>query len=147
MTDYFTGVMSQVVGGEVVGQTGTVTYVFGNDGTASVKADNFKLTLKIKSQGLTIDIIVSINGHATAKFTLADPDKMIFSAAQLGDLTFNATVNGTEVLSGTPAEMAAMFGLSPDPKYSTFTYTCSDTTLSYTPPIQNAKPVVFKRVP
>ncbi len=148
MTDYFNGVMSQAGGGaEFVGQTGAVTYVFGKDGVASVEADHFKMTLQMKSQGLAIDIIVSINGRATAKFTLAEPDKITFSDPQTGDLNFSATVNGTEVLSGTPDEMAAMFGVSPDPKYNTFTYTCTDTTLSYTPPVQHAKPLIFKRVP
>ena len=148
MSEYFTGVMSQAGNGaEVIGQTGTVTYVFGNDGVASVEADNFQLTLQLKSEGMTSDIIVSINGQATANFTLTEPDKITFSDPQMGDLSFSATVNGIEVLSGTPDEMAAMFGVSPDPKYNTFTYTCSDTTLSYTPPVQNARPLIFKRVP
>ena len=148
MSDYFTGVMSQAgSGAKVASQTGTITYVFGNDGVASVEADNFKLTLAVDVQGTTINIVVSINGHATANFTLSDPDKITFSHPQMGDLTFSATMNGTELLSGTPDELAAMFGISPDPKYNTFAYDCSGDTLKYTPPVKNAKPLLFKRVP
>ena len=148
MSDYFAGVMSQAGNGaKFVGQDGTVTYVFGNDGVASVEADNFKLTLAVDVQGTTFNIIVSINGRATANFTLSDPDKITFSNPQLGDLKFSATMNGTELLTGTPDELAAMFGVSPDPKYNTFTYDCSGDTLKYTPPVKNAQPLVFKRVP
>ena len=148
MSDYFRGVMSQAGNGaKFIGQDGTVTYVFGNDGVASVEADNFKMTLAVDVQGTTLNIIVSLNGHATADFTLSDPDRITFSHPQMGDLKFSATMNGTELLSGTPAELAAMFGVSPDPKFNTFTYDCSGDTLTYTPPVQNARPLVFKRVP
>ena len=148
MSDYFTGVMAQVGNGaKFVGQDGTVTYVFGTDGTASVTADNFKMTLGVDVQGVTLNIVVSINGHATSNYTLSDPNKITFSKPELGDLKFSATMNGTELLSGTPDELAAMFGISPDSKYNTFTYDCNGDTLKYTPPVKNARPLTFKRVP
>lgn len=148
MSDYFTGVMAQAGNGaKFVGQDGRVTYVFGNDGTASVEADNFKMTLQVDVQGVALNIVVSINGRATANYTLSNPNKITFSNAQMGDLKFSATLNGSELFAGTPDEMAAMFGVSPDPKYNTFTYECSGDTLKYTPPVKNAKPLTFKRVP
>ncbi len=148
MSDYFTSVMAQAGSGpKVVSQTGTITYVFGNDGIASVEANSFKLTLQVDAQGVSLDIVVSIDGRATVNFTLSDPNKITFSNPQLGDLKFSAALNGNELFSGTPAEMAAMFGVSPDPKYSTATYECTGDTLTYTPPVKNAKPLIFKRVP
>jgi hypothetical protein len=148
MSAYFTGVMAQAGNGaKFVGQDGTITYVFGNDGVASVEADNFKLTLAVDMQGVALDIVVTITGRATANYTLSDPNKVTFSNAQTGNLKFSATLNGQELFAGTPDEMAAMFGVSPDPKYNTFTYECSGDTLKYTPPVKNAKPLTFKRVP
>jgi hypothetical protein len=148
MSDYFSGVMAQAGGGaKFIGQTGSITYVFGNDGVASIEADNFKMTMQVEAQGTAFDIVVSITGRATANFTLSETDKITFSTPQMGDLTFSATMNGQELFTGTPAEMAAMFGVSPDPKYNTFAYECSGDTLKYTPPVQNAKPLTFKRLP
>jgi len=101
----------------------------------------------VDTQGVVLDIVVSINGRATATYTLSDPDKITFSNPQLGNLTFSATLNGKELFTGTPDEMAAMFGVSPDPKYNTFPYECSGDTLKYTPPVKNARPLTFERVP
>ena len=148
MSDYFTSIMAQAGNGaKLAGQEGRVTYVFGNDGVTSVDAENFKMTLAVDVQGVALDIVVSINGRATANYTLSDPNRITFSNAQTGDLTFSATLNGQALFSGTPDEMAAMFGVSADPKYNTFTYECSGDTLKYTPPVKNAKPVTLKRVP
>jgi hypothetical protein len=148
MSAYFTGVMAQAGNGtKFVGQDGSITYVFGNDGVASVEADNFMMTLAVDVQGVALDIVVSIAGRATANYTLSDPNKITFSNPQMDDLKFSATLNGQELFAGTPDEMAAMFGVSPDPKYNTFTYECSGDTLKYTPPVKNAKPLTFKRVP
>ena len=148
MSNYFTGVMAQAGNGaKVVGQDGSITYVFGNDGIASVNANNFKMTLAVDVQGVSLEVIVSINGQATANYTLSDPNKITFSNPHLGDLKFSATLNGQELFTGTPDELAAMFGVSADPKYNTFTYECSGDTLKYTPPVKNAKPLTFKRVP
>lgn len=148
MSDYFTAIMAQAGNGaKIVSQDGRVTYVFGNDGVASIDAENFKLTLGVDVQGVALNIVVGINGRATTNYTLSDPNQITFSNGQTGDLKFSATMNGAELFSGTPAEMAAMFGLSADPKYNTFTYECSGDTLKYTPPVANAKPLTFKRVP
>lgn len=148
MSDYFSSVMAQAgSGATVASQDGSITYVFGNDGVASVEAEKFKLTLNVDVQGVALDIVVSIDGRATASYTLSDPNKVTFSKPQMGDLKFSATLNGTELFSSTPDELAAMFGVSPDPKYNTVTYECSGDTLKYTPPVKNAKPLTFKRVP
>jgi len=148
MSDYFAGIMAQAgSGAKFVGQDGTITYVFGNDGVASVDAENFKMTLGVDVQGVALNIIVSITGRATADYTLSDPNQITFSNPHLGDLKFSATLNGQELFTGTPDELAAMFGVSADPKYNTFTYECSGDTLKYTPPVKNARPLTFKRVP
>ena len=66
MSDYFAGVMAQAgSGAKFVGQDGSITYVFGNDGVASVDAENFKMTLGVDVQGIALNIIVSITGRAT----------------------------------------------------------------------------------
>ncbi len=134
-------------GAKVARQDGSITYVFGNDGVASVEADGFKLTLNVDVQGVTLDIVVSIDGRATANYTLGDPNKVTFSNPKTGDLKFSATLNGQELFSSTSDELAAMFGVSSDPKYETSTYECSGDMLTYTPPVKNAKPLTFKRVP
>lgn len=148
MSDYFESIMAQSGGvAKFVGQDGSVTYVFGNDGVASVNAENFAMTLAIDVQGTTFEIVVSIDGRATSNYTLSEPNKITFSNPEMGDLTFSATMNGQELFSSTPDEMAAMFGVSEDPRYNTFTYECSGDTLKYTPPVENASPITLKRVP
>jgi hypothetical protein len=148
MTDYFTSVMAQAGGGpKVASQDGTITYVFGNDGIATMEADNFKLTLQVDVQSVSLDIVVDINGRATANFTLSDPNEITLSNPKMGDLKFGATLNGQKLFASTPDEMAAMFGVSPDSKYNTVTYSCTGDTLMYTPAVKNAKPLIFKRGP
>ena len=148
MSAYFESIMAQSGGAaKFVGQDGTVTYVFGNDGVASVDADNFTMKLAIDVQGTAFEILVTINGQATANYTLSEPNQITFSNPQMGDLTFSATMNGQELFSSTPDELAAMFGVSEDPKYNTFTYECSGDTLKYTPPVENASPITLQRVP
>ena len=148
MSNYFESVMAKSGGAaKFVGQDGNITYVFGNDGVASVDAENFTMKLAIDVQGTSFNIVVTINGRATANYTLSDPNKITFSNPQMGDLKFSATMNGQELFSSTPEELAAVFGVSNDPKYNTFTYECSGDTLKYTPPVENASPITLKRVP
>lgn len=148
MSDYFASVMSQAGGvAEYIGEEGSVNYTFGADGKAQVEADNFTIKLRATTQGLALDINVKINGTATADYTTHEPNEITFANAQTSGFTFSATLNEQELFSGTPDEMMALFGVSPDPQYNTFTYECSATTLKYTPPVPNARPVVLERIP
>ena len=128
------------------GQTGRIVYTFGADGTAHVDAQDFTMQMAMAVEKLTFDINVIISGAADSQYTATD-DQITFSNGELKGLKISATMNGTELFSNTPAELAAMFGASPDPKYNTFGYQCDATTLTYTPPVENAQPVVMKRVP
>ena len=147
MSAYFTSVMSKAGGpAKFVGQEGAIVYTFGADGKAKIDVQNFTAKLEITAQNLSIPLDVKMSGSATADYATSGPDKVTFSNAQTSGLKFSATMNGQEVFSTTPDDLAAAFGISPDPKYNTFTYECSADTLNYTPPLPNAKPVVLKRV-
>jgi hypothetical protein len=128
-----------------VGQTGRIVYVFGADGSAKVTAEDFTMKMSMAVQKLTFELNVVMSGGATSTYA-ATADKITFSNGELQGLKVSATMNGTELFNSTPAELAAMFGVSPDPKYNTFGYQCDATTLVYTPPIADAQPVVMKRV-
>jgi hypothetical protein len=41
------------------------------------------MTLAVDVQGVALDIVISINGRATANYTLSDPNRITFSNAQL----------------------------------------------------------------
>lgn len=129
----------------LVGQSGRITYVFGADGSAKVTAQDFTMKMAMTVEKLTFELDVVMSGGATSTYA-ATADKVTFADGELQDLKVSATMNGTELFKSTPAELAAMFGVSPDAKYSTFGYQCSADTLVYTPPIDNAQPVVMKRV-
>jgi hypothetical protein len=128
-----------------VGQTGRVVYVFGADGSAKVDAQDFTMKMSMAVEKLTFDINVILSGAADSQYVAA-ADKITFSNGEMKGLKVSATMNGTELFSDTPAELAAMFGASPDPKFNTFGYQCDATTLVYTPPIEDAQPIVMKRV-
>jgi hypothetical protein len=147
MSAYFTSIMSKAGGpAKFVGQEGGIVYTFGANGKAQIDVQDFTAKLEITVQNLAIPIDVKMSGSATADYATGDSDKMTFSNAQTSGLKFSATMNGQVLFSTTPDDLAAAFGISPDPKYNTFTYDCSADTLNYTPPLPNAKPVVLKRV-
>lgn len=129
----------------LVGQSGKITYVFGADGSAKVDAQDFTMKMAMTVEKLTLELDVVMSGGATSTYA-ATADKVTFSGGELQGLKVSATMNGTEMFKSTPAELAAMFGVSPDPKYSTFGYQCTADKLVYTPPIDNAQPVVMNRV-
>ena len=146
MSQYMQSVIAQSGGAvEFVGQTGRITYVFGADGSAIVDAQDFTMQMSMTVEKLTFELNITISGGATSTFTATD-EKVTFSDGELRGLKFSATMNGTELFNSTPAELAAMFGVSPDPRYNTFGYQCDATTLTYTPPIDAAQPVVMKRL-
>ncbi len=146
MSQYMQSVIAQSGGAvEFVGQTGRITYVFGADGSAKVDAQDFSMKMSMTVEKLTFELNITISGGATSTFTATD-ETVTFSDGELRGLKFSATMNGTELFNSTPAELAAMFGVSPDPRYNTFGYQCDATTLTYTPPIDAAQPVVMKRL-
>ncbi|MBI5564921.1 MAG: hypothetical protein HY870_08505 [Chloroflexi bacterium] len=147
LSNYMQSVFAQT-GGAVsfVGQTGRIVYVFDADGSANVDAQDFTMMMAMAVEKLTFDINVIISGAAESQYAATD-DQITFSNGELKGLKISATMNGAELFANTPAELAAMFGASSDPKYNTFGYQCDTTTLVYTPPVENAQPVVMKRVP
>jgi hypothetical protein len=147
MSDYMTSIMSKT-GGTVkfVGQEGKVLYIFGADGKSKVDAQNSTLKLSSTVQGMALNIDVTMNGSATADYTATNDGKVTFSNPKTDGLTLSAKMNDQELFSGTSNDLAAMFGVSADAKYDTFTYECDATTLRYTPPVEGAAPVVLKRV-
>jgi hypothetical protein len=129
----------------LVGQTGGFVYTFGADGNAHVEAQDFTMKMSMDVQKLKFDINITISGAADSQYT-ATADKVTYSNGKVNGLKISATMNGTELFSTTPDELAAMFGVSPDPKYNTFGYQCDGDTLVYTPPIADAQPITLKRV-
>ena len=103
------------------------------------------MKMSMDVQKLKFDINVTISGATDSQYT-ASADKITFSHGEVKGLKISATMNGNELFSTTPDELAAMFGVSPDPKYNTFGYQCDGDTLVYTPPIADAQPVTMKRV-
>jgi hypothetical protein len=145
MSTYFSSIMSKAGNpAKYVGQEGTVIYTFGADGQAKIDAQNFKAKLELTVSNVSIPMTINMTGSATASYVTSDDNKVTFSDSNIGDFKFSVTVNGQETPMMTGDELAA-FGMSPDPKYNTFTYECSADTLRYTPPIEGAQPVILKR--
>lgn len=130
----------------LVEQTGGLVYTFAADGTAHAEAQDFTMKMTMTVEKLTFDLNVTISGAADSQYTATD-DQITFSNGEVKGLKVSATMNGTELFSSTPDELAAMFGVSPDPKYNVFGYQCSGDTLVYTPPVEDVQPVVMKRMP
>ena len=139
-------VASLAVQGQVLDESGPVTYQFVNSGQAHVTVDHFAMKVKAPVQGLTLNLNVVIDGEVTAHYTGNSSDQLAFSNVQLDGLTVSAGTGKRTLFSGTPTEMADMFGLSLDPLFNTSTYSCRGDVLKYTPPLQNASEVVLTRV-
>jgi hypothetical protein len=129
----------------IVGQNGRLLYAFTADGRAAVKAEEFQEIIELTTQGIKFEMILTVNGEATSTYT-STPDTFTFADADNSAFKLSATLNGQEMFSDTtPDEMAAAFGVSNDPKYNTSTYECAGDTLKITPPVQNARAIVFQR--
>ena len=139
-------VASLAVQGQVLNESGPVTYQFDTNGQARVTVDHFTMKVKAPVQGLTLNLNVVIDGEVTARYTGSPSDQLAFSNVQLDGLTVSAGTGKRTLFSGTPTEMADLFGLSLDPLFNTSTYSCRGDVLKYTPPLQNASEVVLKRV-
>jgi hypothetical protein len=147
MSDYFTSIMAKInTPFKLADKKGSVRITFGADGKAAMAADQWQVTLSGTVQGVVLNVVVSINGAATADYVVA-ADKVTFSNRKSDNMVMSATVNGQELFSGTSDELAALFGVSgSNNAYNTFPYACGSDTLKYTPPIKNASPVVLTRV-
>jgi hypothetical protein len=139
-------VASLAVQGQVQKESGPITYQFDNSGQAQVAVDHFTMKVKAPVQGLTLNLNVIIDGAVTAGYTGGLSDQLAFSNVQLDGLTVSAGTGKRTLFSGTPTEVADLFGLSLDPLFNTSTYTCRGDVLKYTLPLQNASEVVLKRV-
>lgn len=146
MSDYFASVMSQADNiAAIVGQNGRLLYTFTADGQASVKAEEFQEIIELTTQGLKLEMILTVNGEAASTYT-STPDTFTFADTDNSAFKLSATLNGQEMFSDTtPDEMAAAFGVSNDPKYNTSIYECAGDTLKITPPVQKARAIVFQR--
>jgi hypothetical protein len=138
-------VASLAVPGQVLSESGPVTYQFDRNGQARVTVDQFAMKVKAPVQGLTLNLNVIIDGEVTAGYTGAS-NQLAFSDVQLDGLTVSTGTGKRTLFSGTPTEMADLFGLALDPLFNTSTYSCRGDVLKYTPPLQNAREVVLKRV-
>jgi hypothetical protein len=138
-------VASLAVPGQVLKESGPITYQFDQNGQAHVTVDHFVMKVKTPVQGFTLNLNVVIDGEMAARYNGA-ADQLAFSNVQLDGLTVSAGTGKRELFAGTPTEMADLFGLSLDPLFNTSTYACRADTLKYTPPLQDASEVVLKRV-
>jgi hypothetical protein len=147
MSDYFSSVMAKAnTPFTIASKEGSVRLTFGPDGKASMTANQWKATLAGTLQGLTLNVVISINGSASADYA-ATADKITFSNRTDDNLVMSATLNGQELFSGSSSELGAMFGIAgSDDTYNTITYECDGNTLNYVPPIANARAVVLTRV-
>jgi hypothetical protein len=146
MSDYFASVMSQADNiAAIVGQNGRLLYTFTADGQATVKAEAFQEIIELTTQGLKLEMVLTVNGEASSTYT-STSDTFTFANTDNNQFKLSATLNGQEMFSDTtPDEMAAAFGVSNDPKYNTSAYECDGDTLKITPPVQNARAIVFQR--
>jgi hypothetical protein len=134
------------VQGQVLSESGPVTYQFDPDGQAQVIVDHFAMKVKAPVQGFTLNLNVVIDGKVTAHYTGSQSDQLAFSDVQLDGLKVSAGTGKSQLFSGTSTEMADLFGLSLDPLFNTSTYSCRGDVLTYTPPLQNASEVVLTRI-
>jgi hypothetical protein len=143
--DLSTYLASLAVPGQVLSESGPITYQFDKNGQARVTVDQFTMKVKAPVQGFTLNLNVVIDGAAAAHYT-AISDQLAFSDMQLDGLTVSAGTGKRELFSGTPTEMAELFGLSLDPLFNTSKFNCRANTLTYSPPLQNAGEVTLKRI-
>lgn len=138
-------IASLAVPGQVLDESGPVTYQFDRNGQVQVTVDHFVMKVKAPVQGFTLNLNVVIDGEVTARYT-GTADQLAFADVQLDGLTVSAGTGKRTLFSGTPTEMADLFGLSLDPLFNTSPYSCRGDVLKYTPPLQNASDVMLKRV-
>ena len=139
-------VASLGVQGQVLSESGPVTYRFDASGQAHVTVDNFAMKVQAPVKGLPLTVNVVIDGAVDAGYTATQADQLAFANVQLDGLKVSIKLGKQELFAGTPAEMADLFGISLEPLFSAAAYTCRADTLTYTPPLQNAREVTLQRI-
>ena len=132
---------------QVLSGSGPITYRFATQGRARVTVDQLAMKLKVPVRGLSLNLTVTIDGDAAAGYTAGNSNQLEFSQVQLDGLTVSAKLGKQELFAGTPGEMADLVGFSLEPLFSAAAYDCRADTLKYTPPLQDAREVVLKRIP
>ena len=124
------------------GTSGTAYYMFKSDGTAGVQAEDLKVDYQLGG-GLNLDIQVSLNGTGTADYTVAQGHLLSTTNVNIDDLAMVLTMGGIPTGDGTTlGGMVPFFG-----ETATATpFTCTPTTLTYTPVTEGAQAVVFTRI-
>ena len=140
-------VASLGVQGQVLSESGPVTYRFDSSGQAHVTVDHFAMKVKAPVKGFSLNVNVIIDGAVDAGYTASQADQLAFANVQLDGLKVSVNLGKQELFAGTPGEMADLFGFSLDPLFNAATYTCRADTLTYTPPLQGAREVALKRIP
>jgi hypothetical protein len=137
---------SLAVPGQVLSESGPVTYRFDEHGQAQVTVNHFAMKVKAPVKGFSLNVNVIIDGEVNAGYTAQQGDQLAFDNVALDGLRVSVNLGKQELFAGTPAETADLFGISLDPLFSTAAYTCRAATLKYTPPFQNARDVVLHRL-
>ncbi len=135
------------VQGQVLSESGPITYQFDAQGQAQVTVQHFAMKVKVPVKGFPLNVNVIIDGEANAGYTASQADQLTFSNVQLDGLKVSVNLGQQELFAGTPGEMADRFGISLTPLFNAAAYDCHADTLKYTPPLQNAHEVVLERIP
>jgi hypothetical protein len=124
------------------GTTGTAYYMFNSDRTAGVQADDPKVDYQLGGD-LNLDIQVGLNGTDTADYTVAQGNLLSTTNVNIDNLAMTLTMGGMPAGDSTTlGSMVPFFG-----EMATATpFTCTTTTLTYTPVTEGAQAVVFTRI-
>jgi hypothetical protein len=78
------------VPGQVLSESGPIKYQFEASGQARVTVDHFAMKVKVPVQGLSLNLTVTIDGDATARYAANQSNQLAFSNVQLDGLTVSA---------------------------------------------------------
>ncbi len=124
------------------GTTGSARYTFNADGTATVVADELKVSYQLGG-GVDLAIEVALNGTGTADYSVAEGDMLSTTNVNVDDLVMALTIGGLPAGDSTTlGDIVPFFGEGG----GSTPFTCSSTTLTYIPAAEGAQAVVFTRV-
>lgn len=123
---------------------GSLTYAFGADQQASVKANNYTVQMKLKRGLLTFNATATIDGLLTAAYAASNNGELRFSQVNDEQLRLQLIVNGLEGLFGSAQDQAALFGLPAS--NSALRFDCVGDTLKYAPLIKDAPAMIWSRI-
>ncbi len=124
------------------GTSGSARYIFGADGKAQIQADNLQVSYKMGA-GINLDFQVGLNGSGTADYTVAEGNLLSTTNVNVDGLALTLTMGG--VPFGDSSSLGSMIPFFGETS-SAMPFTCTSTTLTYTPAAQGAQPVTFTRV-